>query len=66
VKAASDIPAPVAGEIVGINPAVADTPEQLNQDPYGAWLFRIRPRDVRELDALLDASAYRKSVTSVP
>jgi glycine cleavage system H protein len=64
VKAASDIPAPVAGEIVGINPAVADTPERLNQDPYGAWLFRIRPRNPAELGGLLDAAAYRKMVTS--
>jgi glycine cleavage system H protein len=43
VKAASDIPAPIAGEIVGTNQAVVDAPEQLNQDPYAAWLFRIRP-----------------------
>jgi glycine cleavage system H protein len=64
VKAASDIPAPVAGEIVGINQAVADAPERLNQDPYGAWLFRIRPRNIAELGGLLDASAYRKTVTS--
>jgi glycine cleavage system H protein len=64
VKAASDIPAPVAGEIVGINPAVADTPERLNQDPYGAWLFRIRPRTSADIGGLLDASAYRKWVAS--
>jgi glycine cleavage system H protein len=66
VKAASDIPAPVAGEIVGINPAVADTPERLNQDPYGAWLFRIRPRNPAELGGLLDAAAYRSTVASGP
>lgn len=64
VKAASDIPAPVAGEIVGVNPALADTPERLNQDPYGAWLFRIRPRHIAELNGLLDASAYTKTITS--
>jgi glycine cleavage system H protein len=64
VKAASDIPAPVAGEIVGINQAVADAPERLNQDPYGAWLFRIRPRNFAEIGGLLDASAYRTTVTS--
>ena len=62
VKAASDIPAPVAGEIVAINPAVADAPERLNQDPYGAWLFRIRPVNPLEPGKLLDAAAYSKMV----
>jgi glycine cleavage system H protein len=65
VKAASDIPAPVAGEIVAINPAVADAPEQLNQDPYAAWLFRIRPVNPLELGQLLDAAAYSKMVGAV-
>ena len=64
VKAASDIPAPLSGEIVGINPAVADAPEQLNRDPYGAWLFRIRPADASEAARLLDASSYESAVTS--
>ena len=64
VKAASDIPAPLSGEIVVINPTVAEAPEQLNRDPYGAWLFRIRPDDAAEKGQLLDAAAYRKSVTS--
>jgi len=63
VKAASDIPAPIAGEIVAINPAVADAPERLNQDPYGAWLFRIRPSNAAEIGTLLDAAAYRKVLT---
>ena len=64
VKAASDIPAPVAGEIVGINQALVDAPERLNQDPYAAWLFRIRPVNPLELGELLDAAAYQKSVMS--
>jgi len=64
VKAASDIPAPVSGEIVAINPALADAPERVNEDPYGAWLFRIRPHDTAELGKLLDAAAYRKTVAS--
>jgi glycine cleavage system H protein len=64
VKAASDIPAPVAGEIVGTNQAVVGAPERLNQDPYGAWLFRIRPVNPLELGELLDAAAYQKSVMS--
>ena len=65
VKAASEIPAPVAGEIVAINPVVADTPERLNQDPYAAWLFRIRPSNPLELETLLDAAAYSKMVGEV-
>ena len=64
VKAASDIPAPLSGEVVAINPALADAPEQLNRDPYGAWLFRLRPRDRSEMGLLLDAVAYAKAVTS--
>lgn len=64
VKAASDIPAPVSGEIVAINPALADAPEKLNQEPYAAWLFRIRPADPAELSTLLDAAAYSKAVTT--
>lgn len=65
VKAASDIPAPVAGEIVGINQAVVDAPERLNQDPYAAWLFRIRPVNPLELGQLLDAAAYLKMVGEI-
>jgi glycine cleavage system H protein len=64
VKAASDIPAPVAGEIVAINPAVADAPEQLNRKPYEAWLFRMRPADAAATATLLDAAAYSKAVTN--
>lgn len=64
VKAASDIPAPVSGEIVATNAAVADAPEKLNQEPYTAWLFRIRPLDSAELSALLDAAAYQRMVSS--
>jgi len=62
VKAASDIPAPVSGEIVAVNAALADAPEKLNQEPYAAWLFRIRPADASEFGALLDATAYRELV----
>jgi glycine cleavage system H protein len=64
VKAASDIPAPLSGEIVAINPALTDAPEQLNRDPYGAWLFRLRPRDASEMGQLLDAASYARAVTS--
>ncbi|MCX7168099.1 MAG: glycine cleavage system protein GcvH [Rhodocyclales bacterium] len=58
VKAASDIYVPVSGEVVDINQAVADAPESINADAYASWLFRIKPSNPAELDALLDAAAY--------
>ncbi|EKM95289.1 MAG: glycine cleavage system protein GcvH [Pseudomonas sp.] len=61
VKAASDIYAPVSGEVIAINEALADSPEQVNSDPYGSWFFRLRPSDKAELDKLLDAAAYQAS-----
>jgi len=60
VKAAADIYAPVSGEIVAANADLADAPEKINQDPYGAWMFRIKPSDPAELSALLDSAAYEK------
>jgi len=62
VKAASDVYAPVAGEVVERNGALADAPNQVNKDPYAAWLFRIRPAAGASLDALMDAAGYRKAV----
>lgn len=64
VKAASDIYAPVAGEIAAANADLAGAPETVNSDPYGSWLFRIRPENVADLDGLLDAGAYRKVAES--
>jgi glycine cleavage system H protein len=61
VKAASDIYAPVGGEVVAINQALADAPEQINADAFGAWLFKLKPADLGELDRLLDAAAYGKA-----
>jgi len=58
VKSASDIHAPVAGTVTAVNQAVADAPEQVNQDPYAAWMFVIKPDNASELDALLSADAY--------
>ncbi len=60
VKAASDIYAPIAGEILEANQAAVDAPESVNQDAYAAWLFKIRPSNPADLDALLDAAAYEK------
>jgi glycine cleavage system H protein len=60
VKAVSDVVAPLSGEVVAVNEAVLEAPETVNEDPYGAgWLIRIRVADPAELDALLDAAAYR-------
>lgn len=63
VKAASDIYAPVAGEIVEANQEVADTPESVNADAYVAWLFRIKP-DSAELTGVLDAAGYEAAIAS--
>jgi glycine cleavage system H protein len=61
VKAVSDVIAPLSGEILEVNTALADTPETINEDPYGeGWLVKIRLSDPSELDALLDADAYGK------
>ena len=62
VKAASDIYAPVAGEIIAINDAVTATPEAVNSDAYDSWLFKIKPTDISKVDALLSAEAYGKNI----
>ncbi|WP_300318762.1 glycine cleavage system protein GcvH [Accumulibacter sp.] len=62
VKAASDVYAPVAGSVVEVNQATVDAPEVVNQDPYAAWLFRLRPAATADLAALLDAAAYQQLV----
>jgi glycine cleavage system H protein len=62
VKAASDIYAPVAGEVVAANEAVLDAPECVNADAYAAWLFRIKPADAADLGSLLDAATYEAEI----
>ncbi|HNQ75736.1 MAG TPA: glycine cleavage system protein GcvH [Pseudothauera hydrothermalis] len=62
VKAASDIYAPVAGEIIESNQAAADAPECINADPYGNWLFKLRPAADAALDGLLDAAGYASAI----
>ena len=62
VKAASDVYAPIAGEVVGANDALTGTPETLNEDAYGAWLFRIKPAEANALAGMLDAAAYEKLI----
>jgi glycine cleavage system H protein len=59
VKAASDVYAPIAGTVIAVNENLADTPELINEDPYGeGWMFRLQIADVNELDGLMDAEAY--------
>jgi glycine cleavage system H protein len=63
VKAVSDVVAPLSGEVLEVNRKVVDEPETVNEDPYGeGWLIRIRLTDPSELDALLDAEAYKQVV----
>ncbi|KYC29208.1 glycine cleavage complex lipoylprotein [Sterolibacterium denitrificans] len=64
VKAASDIYAPIAGEVVATNQAAIDAPELVNQDAYANWLFKLQPANTAELDALLDAASYAKVAES--
>jgi glycine cleavage system H protein len=62
VKAASDIYAPLAGEIVAANQALADSPEAVNTDAYGSWLFKLKPADAAALAGLLSAADYGKLI----
>ncbi len=63
VKAVSDVIAPLTGEIVEVNAALADSPEAINEDPYGAgWMVRVKLTDPGEVDNLMDADAYQSSL----
>lgn len=63
VKAASDVYAPIAGEVIGGNEALADAPELVNDDPYGeGWLFKLQPENADDLNGLLDADGYASSL----
>lgn len=65
VKAASDIYAPISGEVVAVNEVLEDAPETVNESPYDdGWFFRMQPSDASELDKLLDADGYREVVDS--
>ena len=59
VKAASDIYAPIGGEVIAVNEGLSDAPESVNSDPYGSWFFKLKPTDAADLDKLLDAAAYK-------
>ncbi|MEN3156944.1 glycine cleavage system protein GcvH [Alkalimonas sp. NCh-2] len=63
VKAASDIYAPLSGEVVEVNESLADAPEQVNASPYhDGWMFKIKASDLAELDELLDAEGYQNVI----
>ena len=64
VKAASDVYAPIAGEVIAANGDLEGAPETLNQDAYTAWMFKITPANAADLDALMDATAYAAHVES--
>jgi glycine cleavage system H protein len=61
VKAASDIYAPIAGEVVAANDDLGANPERVNADAFGAWMYRLKPDDAAELEGLLDATAYESA-----
>lgn len=64
VKAVSDVISPLSGEIVAVNDELSDSPETINEDPYGeGWLVRIRLSDPSEQEALLDAAAYQATLS---
>ncbi|WP_029922902.1 glycine cleavage system protein GcvH [Nevskia soli] len=66
VKAASDVYAPIAGEVVDANPKLVDAPETLNTDPYEAgWLWKLKPANAAEIDGLLDAAGYEKVLAAL-
>jgi glycine cleavage system H protein len=61
VKAVSDVYAPLSGEVVEVNDATGESPEKINEDPYGdGWLVKVKLSDPGEVDALMDAAAYRE------
>jgi glycine cleavage system H protein len=64
VKAASDVYAPVAGEVIAANAEVEASPESVNKDAYSAWMFKLKPANAADVAGLLDAAAYQKLVES--
>jgi glycine cleavage system H protein len=64
VKAAADVYAPLAGEVLAVNRDLEGAPEKINQDPYGSWLFKLRPDNAADLDGMLSAGQYQEMVDS--
>jgi glycine cleavage system H protein len=64
VKAVSDVIAPLSGEVTEVNESLKESPEQVNEDPYGdGWLVKVRLTDQSEVDSLMDAESYRSSLS---
>lgn len=64
VKAASDVYAPIAGEVIAANEELEGSPEMINKDAYGAWMFKLKPDNAADLAGLMDATAYAAHVES--
>ncbi len=64
VKAAADVYAPVAGTVTAANGDLDGAPQKLNEDPYGAWMFKMKPDNAADLNSLMDAAAYQAHVDS--
>lgn len=64
VKAAADVYAPVAGEVTAVNADLDSAPEAINDDAYTAWMFKMKPDNMADVDALMDAAAYQAHVDS--
>ena len=62
VKASSELIAPVSGTVCEVNAELEDTPEKVNEDAYGAWIIKVKMSDPSELDALMDATAYKAAI----
>ena len=60
VKAAADVYTPIAGEVIAVNSTLESEPEKINQDAYSAWLFKLKPNNLADLDQLLDAAGYEE------
>jgi glycine cleavage system H protein len=64
VKAAADVYAPVSGVVIAANSALDGSPESINSDPYGAWIFKMKPDNAADVNSLMDATAYQAHVDS--
>lgn len=64
VKAAADVYAPIGGEVVAANSELDSAPEKINDDPYAAWIFKLKPDNAADINGLMDATAYQAHVDS--
>jgi glycine cleavage system H protein len=65
VKAASDLYAPIEGEVVEVNDELAEEPEKINADPYGSWMIKLKCKDEKVFEDLMDAQAYKEYLDSI-